>query len=378
MSAPGHRVHPLDHTLRWVVVGWRLAALVWMAALVGATLTTDAEANRAVVVGALSLAVAWTGLTVYGAFRPWLRTYSWLAVDGVVALAISVAPFVAGSHDLFFGGYPLSWVLMAAYVGNLNPSLLAAVMLGASQVAGALGKEGHTATRSVGDIAVFLAAALAFGWGMKGLRDNDRLRTDAIHALEAERAARMRAHDRAEIAAHLHDSVLQTLALVQQNSGDSQTVTSLARGQERELRAWIDKISSPFTNSFKAALRHAGGEVEDLYQVKVQTITVGDCEMTDRLEALIDASREALVNAAKYAGEESVSLYSEVADGSVTVTVRDRGAGFDPQAAAEGCRGIADSIVGRMHRHGGTADIRSAPGSGTEIELSIGADDGTA
>ena len=376
MSAPGHRVRPLDHTLRWVVVGWRLASLVWMAALVGATLSTDTEANRAFVLGALILAAVWTVLTVYGTYRPWLRSYPWLAADGVVALAISVAPFLADSHDLFFGGYPLSWVLMAAYVGNLNPSLLAGAMLGAGQVIGNIAREGYTATRTVGDIAGFMVAALAFGWGMKALRDNDRLRTDAIHALEEERAARIRAHDRAEIAAHLHDSVLQTLALLQQNSGDSHKVTSLARGQERELRAWIDKIASPFSKSFKAALRQASGEVEDLYQVRVQTITVGDCEMTGHLEALIDASREALVNAAKYAGVDTVSLYSEVADGSVTVTVRDRGAGFDSQAAAETCRGIAESILGRMHRHGGTADIRSTVGEGTEVELSIGVDDG--
>ncbi len=378
MSAPGYRVRPLDHTLRWVVVGWRLASLVWMLALVAATLSTDTEANKTIVVGALALAVVWTSLTLYGTFRPWLRTYPWLAADGIVALAISVSPFIAHSHDLFFGGYPLSWVLMAAYIGNLYPSLVAAVLLGAGQVIGALGREGYTATRSVGDIAVFLAAALAFGWGMKGLRDNDRLRADALRAFEEERAARIRAHDRAEIAAHLHDSVLQTLALVQQSSADQQRVTSLARSQERELRAWIEKISSPFADSFRAALRRAGGEVEDLFQVKVQAVTVGDCQMTDRLEALIEAAREALVNAAKYAGVDSISLYSEVADGSVTVTVRDRGAGFDVDSVAEDCRGMAESIVGRMQRHGGSANIRSAPGEGTEVELRIGADDGAA
>ncbi len=376
MSAPGYRVHPLDRMLRWVVVGWRLASLAWMASLVTATLSTDAGANKTVVAGALVLAALWTLLTLYGAFRPWLHGYPWLVADGVVAIAVSVAPFVAGSHDLFFGGYPLSWVLMAAYVGNLKPALLAAAVLGAGQVIGALGKVGHTATRSVGDVAGFLAAALAFGWGLKGLRDNDCLRTDAIHAFEEERAARIRAHDRAEIAAHLHDSVLQTLALLEQNAADPQKVTSLARGQERELRAWIDKISSPFTNSLKAALRRAGGDVEDLYRMKVQTVTVGDCEMTDRLEALIDAAREALVNAAKHAGVDNVSLYSEVANGSVTVTVRDRGAGFDADSMAAEGRGVAESIVGRMQRHGGSAEVRSIPGEGTEVELSIGMDDG--
>jgi signal transduction histidine kinase len=376
MSAPGHRIRPLDHTLRWVVVGWRLASLVWMAALVGATLSTDTEANRYVVAGALALAVVWTLVTLFGAYQPWLHSYRWLAADGIVALAISVAPFVANSHDLFFGGYPLSWVLMAAYVGNLSPALVSAALLGAGQVIGATGREGYTATRSVGDIAVFLAAALAFGWGLKALRDNDRLRSEAIHALEEEQAARMRAHDRAEIAAHLHDSVLQTLALVQQNSADQKRVASLARGQERELRAWIDKISSPFTNSFGASLRRVGGEVEDLYQVKVQAVTVGDCEMTERLEALIEAAREALVNAAKHAGIDTVSLYSEVSDGSVTITVRDRGRGFSTDSTTTEGRGMAESITGRMQRHGGSANIRSAPGEGTEVELTIGVGDG--
>jgi signal transduction histidine kinase len=245
-------------------------------------------------------------------------------------------------------------------------------VLAAGQVIGSIGREGHTITNTVGDIAVFMVSALVFGWGIDVLRRNDRLRTDALRALEEERRELMLANDRAEIAAHLHDSVLQTLALVQQSAADPRRVTALARGQERELRQWIDQIASPHERSFRAALRQAAGEVEDTFLVKVETVVVGDCSTDERLEAVLHAAREALVNAAKHSGAESVSLYAEVEHDRVTVTVRDRGKGFDPASIFPENRGLADSIVGRMSRNGGTAEVDSSPGGGTEIVLRMG------
>ncbi|MFH1104469.1 MAG: ATP-binding protein [Actinomycetota bacterium] len=371
--SPGPVISLIDQTLNRVVVAFRLVSVVWMGALVSTTLVDDPGARRPVVVGTFALAAAWSALTVTPPVRRrWLTTPTWVVADGLVTVWISISPFVAGSRDLFFGGYPLSWLLLVAYAGGLWPAITASVVLAAGQVIGSIGREGHTITNTAGDIAVFMVSALVFGWGIDVLRRNDRLRTDALRALEEERRELMLANDRAEIAAHLHDSVLQTLALVQQSAADPRRVTALARGQERELRQWIDQIASPHERSFRAALRQAAGEVEDTFLVKVETVVVGDCSTDERLEAVLHAAREALVNAAKHSGAESVSLYAEVEHDRVTVTVRDRGKGFDPASIFPENRGLADSIVGRMSRNGGTAEVDSSPGGGTEIVLRMG------
>ena len=376
MSSQRRGVPPIDDTLRWVVVAFRVLALAWMGALVGATLLDDPGADRAVVAWTLALAIAWTGVTVAHAIRPrWFRTIPWMAADGLVALWVSISPFVAGSQDLFFGGYPISSLLVLAYAGGPWPALGAAVLMAAGQVVGAFGEVGRTSTQVAGDIGVFVATALAGGWGFSVLRRYDQARSRAEAELEEERAARRQAHDRAEIAAHLHDSVLQTLALIQQDPADSRRVAALARGQERELRQYLDQIASPYAQSLRAALRRTAGEVEDLHQIRVDMVMVGDCEIDDRLEALLRATREALVNSARYSGTEIVSVFCEVGDGDIAVTVRDRGRGFDPDRLGGG-RGIAESIVGRMQRHGGTAAVRSRPGEGTEVDLHLPRGDG--
>jgi signal transduction histidine kinase/phage shock protein PspC (stress-responsive transcriptional regulator) len=201
-----------------------------------------------------------------------------------------------------------------------------------------------------------------------------------MHALGEERRARIRTEERAEIAAHLHDSVLQTLALIQQQSDSGREVRRLARSQERELRAWLygpQGYGRPKTNgavsapAFAAALHAAAGEVEDTYAVSMQVVVVGDCVLDDPLPALVQASREAMVNAAKHAGVTEVSVYAEVEPGQVHVFVRDRGCGFDPATVAADRHGLADSIHGRMQRHGGSVTLRTAPGEGTEVQLAI-------
>lgn len=199
-----------------------------------------------------------------------------------------------------------------------------------------------------------------------------------VRALGEERRARIRTEERAEIAAHLHDSVLQTLALIQQQSDSAREVRRLARGQERELRSWLygpQGYGQPRTNgaapAFAATLHAAAGEVEDTYAVSMQVVVVGDCALDQPLPALVQASREAMVNAAKHAGVAEVSVYAEVEPGQVHVFIRDRGAGFDPAAIAADRHGLADSIRGRMQRHGGTVTLRTAPGEGTEVQLAI-------
>ena len=190
-----------------------------------------------------------------------------------------------------------------------------------------------------------------------------------VRGLDAERAARIRSQERAEVAAHLHDSVLQTLALVQKRADDPREVAALARRQERELRAWLNNTRPAGTATLAGALESAAAEVESDHHVPIEVVTVGDAPLDERATALVAATREALVNASKFAGPEPISLYAEVEDGRAEVFVRDRGPGFDPEAAPADRRGVRDSIIARMQRHGGTATIHSTPGTGTEVEL---------
>jgi signal transduction histidine kinase len=191
-------------------------------------------------------------------------------------------------------------------------------------------------------------------------------------SLASERAARIREQERADVAAHLHDSVLQTLALIQKRAADPREVAGLARHQERELRRWLfERPSVAAQDSVKTTLERAVAEVEELHGVPVETVVVGDAPLDARVEALVQAAREAMTNAAKFAGCERVDLYAEVDSAHVEVFVRDRGVGFDPDAIPPDRRGVRDSIIGRMQRHGGRASIRSAAGEGTEVELVV-------
>jgi signal transduction histidine kinase len=189
--------------------------------------------------------------------------------------------------------------------------------------------------------------------------------------LSAERNARIREQERAEVAAHVHDSVLHTLTLIQRHVDDPREVTRLARSQERELRGWLYRGRADPDQDLAAALERAAAEVEDAHGIAIEVVVVGDCPMDEHLAALRDAAREALVNAAKYAGGAAVSLYAEVEPDQVTAFVRDRGPGFDPDDVPEDRLGLRQSVRGRMSRNGGTAVVRSAPGDGTEVQLEM-------
>ncbi len=193
--------------------------------------------------------------------------------------------------------------------------------------------------------------------------------------LAVERRERIRSEERSEIAAHLHDSVLQTLALIQRADGPGRART-LARRQERELRAWLFDERAPGTEaiatSIGSALERMVTDVEDAHDVEVDLIVVGECPMEVRLDALVAAVREATNNAARHAGAAEVSVYVEVEPHRVTAYVRDRGKGFDPDAVEPGRVGVRESIIGRMARHGGRAEVHTAPGEGTEVVLEVG------
>ena len=189
-------------------------------------------------------------------------------------------------------------------------------------------------------------------------------------ALNQARAEKVRADARADMAAHLHDSVLQTLAMIQRQADDPKAVQQLARRQERELRNWLygDELHEA---TLKVALTAAAAEVEDERGVPVELVMVGDCDTSEEIQALVRAAREAMVNAAKHSGAEKIDVYAEVDEESVEVFVRDRGHGFDVDAVAEDRMGVKGSIIDRMARHGGSATIRSAPSDGTEVRLEI-------
>jgi phage shock protein PspC (stress-responsive transcriptional regulator) len=189
--------------------------------------------------------------------------------------------------------------------------------------------------------------------------------------LRDERNERIRSQERAEVAAHLHDSVLQTLALVQKRADDPRAVATLARRQERELRSWLSGAPAARPDECLAdALRAAAEEIEEAHGVPIEVIAVGDHDLDERHRALVAAAREALANAVRHsASDEPISLYIEVAGGRTEVFVRDRGQGFDVNAIPEDRRGVRESIMGRMARHGGTAAVHSTPGQGTEVEL---------
>jgi signal transduction histidine kinase len=229
---------------------------------------------------------------------------------------------------------------------------------------------GHTtvtALRPVGGAALVLAAfVVTFGpWWLSLLKD-----------LVSERQARAVAEERAEMAAHVHDSVLQTLALIQRSSDDPQHVMRLARSQERELRAWLFEGRAPGAISEDVSTLAQGVSlvqrlVEADHGITVQVVVVGDCALDDALRALLDAAKEATVNAAKWSGADQVSVFAEVEANTVTLFVRDRGQGFDPATVPADRQGIAQSIRARVARFGGSVDIRSAPGEGAEVALSM-------
>lgn len=189
--------------------------------------------------------------------------------------------------------------------------------------------------------------------------------------LTRERRQRIRSEERAEMAAHLHDSVLQTLALIQRTT-DPRTVVSLARVQERELRAWLyGHLDTPPGGYLSAAVDEMAGRIEQMHQVSVEAVVVGDAVMSPRLQAFVHACAEAASNAARHSGADLVSVYVELEGDRLTAYVRDQGRGFDPDAVDDDRRGIAESIRGRMERYGGEAVIQSELGVGTEVQLSM-------
>ncbi len=320
-----------------------VAALVLGAVILGQVLLGGSMLFWPVLLGILGLAVLWRQADEAQRER-------WLDSSGRIDLVRAVVGRGgAASYARLAAGLGLLLMAMVLFAAQTGQSGVAGDVL----VAGALG---------------VLGLALTIGpWLFRLTGD-----------LSEERTARVRSQERADMAAHLHDSVLQTLALIQRHADDARTVSTLARAQERDLRGWLYADETAPQESLAAALRAAAAEVEDTHGVPVEVVAVGDTPVTERLRPLVPAAREAMVNAARHSAADRVDVYAECGPKLTEVYVRDRGRGFDPASVAEDRLGVRQSIVERMARHGGSADIRTAPEAGTEVRLRMAAPDAVA
>jgi signal transduction histidine kinase len=294
-----------------------------------------------------SRSVVWVGLLVVGAGVLLLHAVG-LSNRSVAAVALIAAGLaLAWRRGGFRGDAPLSWVgLVVAACGTVllfEGGRPGASLLAPGAIAGAL-----------------LLITGPWLWRLALERD-------------AERSARIRSEERSEVAARVHDSVLQTLALIQRHAQEPRRVAAIARRQERELRGWLygDQPLGDETASLFAALSTAAADIEELHGVRVELASAGDCPVDEPAHALVLAAREAMTNAAKFAGVDELDVYLEVGDDAVSVFVRDRGVGFERAAVPADRRGLIDSVERRLERAGGRATIVSTPGAGTEVELRL-------
>jgi signal transduction histidine kinase len=243
--------------------------------------------------------------------------------------------------------------------GGLGVTLVLAGGFAYLWASGAMRPAGETV---LAGLAVLVAVALVFAPSWRRL----------ARSLAAERTERIRSQERADVGAHLHDSVLQTLALIQRSAEDPKQVAALARRQERELRGWLAGGDSHEPgHTLAGALQAAAAEVELAGGASIEVVAVGDSPLDECGGAVVAAAREAMLNAAKFAAGTPVSVYAEFSSRRIQVFVRDRGPGFDPAAVPPERRGVRDSIVGRTQGVGGRATVRSLPGGGTEVEIAV-------
>ena len=361
--------------------------------------------------GVVLYAACWVLMPASGDGRPLMaravgRRESWMVASGLVLLMLSVLLLFRAWG--LWAGDAVVWPLLLAIGGGAliwrqsqGAAVVDAPPRERARPGGGTGRPRRTwrlARSSLGIVALGAAlvvgAALVFLW-LNGALELDRDVTLAVlvvvtamtlilapwwlrlaRGLTEERAERIRTQERAELAAHLHDSVLQTLALMQKRADEPREVAALARRQERELRAWLNAGSRDGrkgTDSLAAALEAAVAEIEDAHGVPIEVVAVGDRPLDERAAALVGATREAVLNAVKFAADSAISVYAEVSGERAEVFVRDRGPGFDLDAIPPDRRGLRESVVGRMERHGGRATIHTLPGAGTEVELVMSA-----
>jgi len=348
------------------LVAWLLIPAVGEPANIGNKALTD-RTGITLAAGLASLLIAvFVLMSLVGA--GWLGSVAWSVVISVIAVVLisrnappdeqATMRRLADPFIGFTGDTRRSRVALRALVaGVLLAGGVSTLLLG------------HTSTallRPLAGVALVIAAIVVVlgPWWLRVGRD-----------LVEERQARIRAEERADMAAKVHDSVLQTLALIQRRASEPQQVIQLARAQERELRSWLFDGRAPGSvaadTTFAAGVRIIQSEIEAQHGVTVEVVTVGDCPLDDDLQAMLAAAREATLNAAKWSGVQVISIYAEVEPNQVSLFVRDRGRGFDPTTVPSDRRGLSESVHARMLRRGGTANVVSVPGEGTEVALSM-------
>lgn len=301
------------------------------------------------------------GILLY--FALWAYSGSRRPRIGQAMIALSAAAFLlalglSGAAVVGTGLLVAGVAVIVARGGSLRPGGSLSRVGIALTMAGAVTLLGHVGTSSALVAPGALAGALFLVFA------------PWVWQLWAQRTERIRLQERAEVASRVHDSVLQTLALIQRHAGDEVRVSSIARRQERELRRWLYGSGFGDGTTLDDALAEAAADIEELHGVKIELASAGRVPLDEDVEQLVLAAREAMTNAAKFAGGE-ISVYAESSPSSVSVFIRDRGAGFDRTAVPADRRGLTESIEGRIARAGGSAQIRSASGEGTEIELTM-------
>ena len=291
-----------------------------------------------------------------------LLAFGALVVGGVLLWPASGLRTAGSSVALVAIGVALIWQRTAigqwtdAWALVVGAALILAGIVGLVSIA--VGWSGVINGIGVTTLVLLAAGIIAIPWMLNLYRQ-----------LAVERQERIRSQTRSELATQVHDSVLQTLTLIRQHAADPDQVVRLARAEERHLRSWLYDPAGDPEQTLHAALVENAGEVERTYAATVDVVCVGDAQLDSRLSDMVAAAREAMVNAAKHAGG-AISVYAEVEDARVTVFVRDRGQGFDPDNLPADRLGVRESIIGRMQRCGGTATIRSGE-SGTEVGLEL-------
>jgi signal transduction histidine kinase len=300
--------------------------------------------------------VLYLAVWFYMTDRGWLASVTLIVAAGIVLGAIGLSTRASAALVLIAVGLVVIW----RRGGSLRPgapySLLGIVLvvIGAAVLLTDGSGTAFLAPGAVGGALLLIGGP----WLWQLVRERDEIRSD-----------RIREEGRAEVAARVHDSVLQTLALIQRHADEPRRVATLARRQERELRDWLYGDGPAGADTVGGALAVAATEIEDLHGVRIELAVGGDCPLDEELRPIVLAAREAMTNAAKFSGSDEISVYSEAGPDEVSVFVRDRGAGFDRAAVPTDRRGLAESIEGRLARAGGRASITSAPGEGTEVEL---------
>lgn len=364
----------VDSALRRAALLFRLLAVAWMAVMVVITLIDDAGARSWVVLASLLVAVAGAAWSTRHLLSGRPLTPAFLGGDALIALLVAVSPQLAGSTDAFYGGYPMSAVVMVAVALGVGWALAAAGIFSATQlVAWFLGSPSAPTLSDWISLTVMAAVvALVVSLGAEFLRTAETRRSRAEEALEEERrrhaVEQARMAERVAMADDLHDSLLQTVRVLAQHAEEPQRVRTLARRQERELRNMIERMHGGREGT-ASALRQEASDIEDLHGVEVDVVAGGDADLDERTTELVKAAREAIVNAARHSGAPRVDVTLETTSSRVAVVIRDRGRGFDPASVGDG-HGL-NSLHLRLERLGGEVQVSSSPGEGTEVELAI-------